>query len=594
MGKSYTLLCLTLLGFFILTFQKARGQQLIEKRISISINNEPLDKVLQKIAELGGFSFSYSPDAIDISKRVSIQASNESIREILTEIFKGKVIFKERRRYIILQKNSVQEEEAKPENFQLNGYIINKKTGERLPNASIFESVTLASAISNEYGYYKIRLPAAPSSIRLEVRKEDFIGISFPVTNRKDTYLPIALLPDTLRPIPGTSPKIIRRTDSLHHKVAVPQYQAPFYTVTENDTTYLSQYNRIRQTYKKVQNEFINAFASAKQTIHTRNIDDTLYRTFQASLLPLIGTNHQLSGNVINDYSINLIAGYSLGVNRMEVGSLINVVRGNVRGFQLAGVSNMVGNNVYGFQYANFLNLTLGTVHGFQGSNFINYAGRNLKGFQVAGAGNVVVGYLEGYQLSAGYNYAHTVRSGHQIGAVNFADSSATVPFGFFSFVKRNGYRRYEVSTDEFNYFNTSFKTGMTRFYNIFTVGFNALAARKPLATIGYGFGTGQPLGKGWAANADLTANAVFIKNQRLDEIPAGLVRLSIGIERKLGKTVAFFAGPSVNIFISDHAGLIDKEGIAIKPTPLDTQPGAAETNYGWIGFVAAVRFCNR
>ncbi len=38
-------------------------------------------------------------------------------------------------------------------------------------------------------------------------------------------------------------------------------------------------------------------------------------------------------------------------------------------------------------------------------------------------------------QFSAGYNYAHTVRHGHQIGFVNYADSTAKVPFGLFSWV---------------------------------------------------------------------------------------------------------------------------------------------------------------
>ncbi|WP_439580900.1 STN and carboxypeptidase regulatory-like domain-containing protein [Dyadobacter bucti] len=594
--KSYILLIGLLAGICV----HAHAQELLEKRITIRINNQPLDETLQKIGDLGGFSFSYSPDMIDIKGRVSVQANNQSIREILTELFKDKVTFKERRKYIILQKNNTAtQEEEKPENFNLNGYIIDNKTGLKLANASIYESVTLASTVSNQYGYYKIRLPTSKQNIRLEVRKEDYIAKSIAIPSRQDTYLQITLTPDTLKPLSGIAPRHVSRVDSLHHKVAVPQY--PVASNMPSASSALSapvaskDYEKLKGTYQKVQTQFINAFASAKQAIHTRNIEDTLHRPFQASVLPFLGTNHQLSGNIINDYSVNLIAGYSLGVRKMEVGSILNVVRGNVTGFQLAGISNIVGNNVDGFQYANFLNLTLGNFNGFQGTNLINYTGRNFRGFQVAGAGNVVVEVLEGYQLAAGYNYAHTVRSGHQIAAVNFADSSATVPFGLFSFVRRNGYRRYEFSTDEFNYFSTSFKTGVDRFYNIFTLGFNALQPDKPLGSLGYGFGTGQNLGRGWMANADLTASVVFPKDDPLENIGYGLFRFSLGIEKKLGRGLAVFAGPSLNLLSGNQSGVINAEKTKwFDPIWLGETPNVSKKSYGWVGFQLGIRFCNR
>ncbi|WP_229253716.1 STN and carboxypeptidase regulatory-like domain-containing protein [Dyadobacter sp. NIV53] len=577
------------LTFFILFSKDCFGQQLLEKRISISITNQPVDQVLQRIGNLGGFSFSYSPDAIDVKAKVSVQATSLTIREILNEIFKGKVGYKERRKYIILQKIAINQEGEAPENFNLNGYIIDKITGEKLANASIYESVTLASTISNQYGYYRIRLPTAPASLRLEIRKEDYIARSIPVSKRKDAYLPITLNPDTLKPISRLSPRTSRFADSLHQKVEIPQFTAPATALTVADTTHeviaARRNDKLKKTYQKVQSELVTAFASAKQAINTRNIPDTLHRHFQASLLPFLGTNHELSGNIVNDISVNLIAGYSLGVNMLEIGAILNVVRSNVTGFQLAGISNIVGNDVTGFQYANVLNITLGNFVGFQGSNVINYTGKNFRGFQVSSVGNVVVGALNGYQLSAVYNYANTVRSGHQIGVVNYTDSTATVPFGLFSYVRSNGYRRYEFASNEFNYFNFSFKTGVSRFYNIFSLGFNALTANKPLGTIGYGFGTAQKLGKTWMLDADVTANAVILKRQSIDNIPAGLFRFSLNIEKKFGNRFALFAGPSINLLTGDYTGLINTERTGfLKPIWINTKPNS------WIGFQAGIR----
>ncbi|MCF2517882.1 STN and carboxypeptidase regulatory-like domain-containing protein [Dyadobacter sp. CY351] len=593
------------LAWLLLLAGAATAQELLEKKISLNVINRPLDETLQKIGDLGGFSFSYSPDMIDVKGRVTIQANNLSVREILTAIFKNKVSFRERRRYIILQKVEAPKDE-KPENFNLNGYIIDNKTGRKLANASIYESATLASAVSNQYGYYKIRLPVSLSAVRLEVRKEDYIGKTISIASREDKYLQIKLNPDTLKPLSGKAARAVSMMDSLHHKVAIPQFEIVSEsnfepdTVTEQVAASRPEFNlareseKLKTTYRKVQSSFVSAFASAKQAIHTRNIQDTLYRPFQASILPFLGTNHELSGNIINDYSINLIAGYSLGVNKLEVGSLLNVVRGNVNGFQLAGVSNIVGKDVSGFQYANFLNITLGSIHGFQGTNFINYIGRNLRGFQVAGVGNVVVGSLEGYQLSAGYNYAHTVRSGHQIGFVNYADSSATTPFGIFSYVRTNGYRRYEFSTDEFNYFNTAFKTGVSSFYNIFSLGTNGFANDKPLLTLGYGFGTAQNLGKGWGINADLTANLVLFKDEPLEDVGTGLFKASIAVEKKLGRKFALFAGPSVNLLTSKHSGIMDTEkSRSLSPIWLGGRPDDSRKTYGWVGVQAGIRFCN-
>ncbi|WP_229206892.1 carboxypeptidase-like regulatory domain-containing protein [Dyadobacter crusticola] len=580
------------------------GQDLLERRITIRVNNQPLDQTLQQIGNLGGFSFSYNPDILDFKSKVTFNAANQSVREILTVLLRNKATFKERRRYIILQKKEEPEKDEEPENFDLNGYIIDNSTGRRLANASIYESATLASTVSNQYGYYKIRLPARAASIRLEVRKEDYVGKTISISPKQDTYLQIKLNPDTLRPI---SPKNLAlsksRSDSLHHKIAVPRTQYPVQmeaidtVALAGDTTSQvvgKDYERLVKTYRKVQSEFVSAFASARQAIHTRNIEDTLYRPFQASILPFMGTNHALSGNIVNDFSINLIAGYSLGVNKVEVGGLLNVVRGNVKGFQLAGVSNIVGKNVNGFQYANFLNLTLGDFYGFQGSNLINYTGGDFSGFQLAGVGNVVVGVLNGYQLSFGYNFANTVRSGHQIGTINYADSSAKVPFGLFSWVRTNGYRRYELSTDEFNYFNATFKTGVSRFYNIFTLSFNGLEPDKPLASIGYGFGTAQRLGRGWALNADLTGSILLFNGQEPDEIDTGFFRFSVSIEKKLGKKFALFAGPALSLLASDRNGVLQtSEQKGLKPAWIGPAPTSQQSVYHWAGVQAGIRFCH-
>ena len=336
--------------------------------------------------------------------------------------------------------------------------------------------------------------------------------------------------------------------------------------------------------------DFSLAFASAKQAINTRNITDTLYRPVQTSILPFMSTNRELSGNVVNDYSFNVFAGYSLGTNVLEIGGLINADRGNVKGVQLAGIANVVGHNVSGFQYATALNIVMGNVRGFQYSTLLNFTAGNFNGVQLAGVGNVLLGNLNGWQISGAYNFAKTVKKGHQLSVFNYADSSATTPIGFLSYVRKNGYRRYEISTDEFNYFNTSFKTGVSAFYNIFTVGFNGMIDNKPLGSIGFGFGTAGRIAKGWMWNIDLTANLVAMNKDFDSNTAAGLFRLNTSIERNLGNRLSIALGPSVNIITENKEGNAKDHRYSLSTIWLGGKPDETRKNYKWIGFQIAIR----
>lgn len=345
----------------------AQNPSPLETKITLRVSNERVDEVLRQIAAKGGFSFSYSPDVIAVGGRVSLNASNQSVREILNVLFDGRVLFKERRKYIILQR-APEVADNKPEAFYLNGYVIDETTGEKLPDASIYEPVTLASAVSNQYGFYKIKLPAKAEKLRLEVRKEDFNGRSVEISLRSNAYFSITLVPDTLRLAPLT--RAAMRRDSI--KIILPREptivfrqdpsrppnEIPIEVVAETPTPdSIAPIRRkekvtLAKALKNLRDGLVYALSTARQAVHVENIQDSLHRPFQASLLPFIGTNGELSGNVVNDLSVNLLAGYSLGVDMAEAGLGFNLVRGDVCCFQAAGGANVVGQGVTGVQAA--------------------------------------------------------------------------------------------------------------------------------------------------------------------------------------------------------------------------------------------------
>jgi hypothetical protein len=350
------------------------------------------------------------------------------------------------------------------------------------------------------------------------------------------------------------------------------------------------------------------------QAANMENIQDTLYRKFQFSVFPFVGTNHKLSGNVINDYSLNLYGGYSLGLRELEFGGLFNVVRGDVTGAQMAGVFNAVGgkmkflqfagiynmnrDSVDGYQFAGMVNLNGNSTSKFSGAGLLNFTLRDSRATQVAGLGNATIGkqegahvaglfnfsskdsriaqvagltnvtigdfkgaqvsgllnftlrVLEGAQVSGLLNYATRVR-GAQVGIINATDSIHGVPIGLISFVLK-GYHKIEVSTDEIFYTNVAFRTGVRQFYNILTAGAkpNTFDDEETYWTFGYGIGTAPRLSRTLSLNVDLTANQV-VYGQSIEAINM-INKLYLGLDFQIVKNLGVTFGVTLNGYITD------------------------------------------
>jgi hypothetical protein len=329
-----------------------------------------------------------------------------------------------------------------------------------------------------------------------------------------------------------------------------------------------------------------------------QNIRDTLYREFQASLLPFVGTNGHLSGNVINDYSFNLFGGYSLGTRQMEIGGFFNFDRGDVGWLQLAGFGNMVGGNVFGLQAAGFVNINGGTTHavqfaGFNNINFKEFDGAQAAGFaninlkaadgvlaagfanvangksrgvqvagflnlhvgdydgpQVAGFANIATGKIRGSQIAGFLNYGGHVR-GTQLAFINIADSLTGVPVGFLSYVN-HGYHKLELSADEAFPVNLAFRSGVRKFYNILHAGFqpeNAFGNNDNVWTFGYGLGTARKLTRWWFVNIDVTSQ--HVNKAKFTEALSSLNKVHIGFDFQLLPKLSVYAGATVNAYLT-------------------------------------------
>ncbi|OQX97549.1 MAG: hypothetical protein B6I20_12360 [Bacteroidetes bacterium 4572_117] len=143
---------------------------------------------------------------------------------------------------------------------------------------------------------------------------------------------------------------------------------------------------------------------------------------FQVSILPFLGTNRLMSGNVENNVSLNILGGYSQAINGFEIGGLLNIVRNNVKWAQIAGLSNITGGSTSGIQIAGLLNNNRKSVKGLQIAGITNIVYDTILGVQIAGMLNVLHGKMNGAQISGFANYTDKNVDGVQLGGfVNYA-----------------------------------------------------------------------------------------------------------------------------------------------------------------------------
>lgn len=349
--------------------QKARP--LLERIISIAVKNEPTKSVLDQIAVQGNFTFSYPSGLIDPNKKVTITAQKKTIREVLPLLFGDAVTYKAKGNYLILTAAKKKESPGPASVFILNGYVIDEVSGEKIPSVSIYEATGMISTITNKYGYFSIKLDDPKIQLRLKVSKQNYRDTLITITNKGNQTLAIAIKPAA--------------ETTVQDSAALASIPAMDFLVPE------------------------------ESAVNTENIKDTLYKEFQLSFLPVLGTNYKLSGNVINDYSLNILGGYSLGTNKAEFAGLFNINRGNVKYVQGAGFANAVGGNFEGVQLAGYLNMVRKTLYGIQLSGFGNLVWDTTYAIQAAGFFNFNRGISTSIQVAGFTNINLDTTKGIQV-----------------------------------------------------------------------------------------------------------------------------------------------------------------------------------
>jgi hypothetical protein len=354
--------------------KSALAIEVLERKIAVNFNQILLKDALIEVAEKGHFEWSYNANIIDGNKKITLKATDWTVRETLLVLLGEEYQLKANGNYLIIKK-------VKKKSKELSGYIKDPKTGKRVEGVTIFDKKTLRATTTDSNGYYS-----------LKVKKNAEIVVS--KLNFKDTILLVS--PQT--------PRFVK----------LDLEEIPITTNEPNPDFELRM-----QRMGFALNRFFNA---SLDKWHLLNVRDSLERTWQMSLVPLVGTNHTLSSKVVNDFSVNIIAGHSRGVEKFEVAGLGNFTSKYTKGAQFAGFFNLNNGVNHGLQVAGAYNHAV-ILSGMQLAGFVNYnKNSNFGKGQVAGAINYSENGKIGFQIAGFINKVDSIQVLQMAGLINSAD----------------------------------------------------------------------------------------------------------------------------------------------------------------------------
>lgn len=278
--------------------------------------------------------------------------------------------------------------------------------------------------------------------------------------------------------------------------------------------------------------------------------------------LPFLGTSTFVGVGVSRRLSLNILGGYTAGLDGLELGGLVNIDAEFTCGVQMAGLAN----------------LTFGPVQGAQLAGILDVGGR-LDGVQ-AGLVNLVTGDVVGAQVGL-VNLAGGRVRGAQIGLVNVS-STSTFSLGLIN-IFRDGRLELDAWGQESGLLMAGIKHGSGRFHNIYGVGVLPFGARARFSAA-MGLGVHFPLTDRLFLDLDALDYALFDASSIAATLNIAQARVVLGA--RLMRKLAVYGGPSYNVATSWNGDVP-----ALSPYGATfTNRGGGTATQGWPGITLGLQ----
>lgn len=131
------------------------------KKITLNVEYESLSEVFKQIWQQTQYTFVYSTKELDDSEKVSIQASDLSVDEILDVLLTERDLkYKVVDQTVVITKNKQQASQQQP-NRIIKGQVLDSKTKEPLPGANILDKYGRKGTVTDIDGNFSIEVPAS-------------------------------------------------------------------------------------------------------------------------------------------------------------------------------------------------------------------------------------------------------------------------------------------------------------------------------------------------------------------------------------------------------------------------------------------------
>ncbi|TGD79681.1 DUF4974 domain-containing protein [Hymenobacter wooponensis] len=565
------------------SFAQVRTGSVMERKVTVTFNQAPLESVLRTLHRQYGVRISYSNTALNLRQPVTLSVQNQPLRAVLDQLLRDKNIGYE----LVGDQIVLHPAPAKPRSAP--------KPTTGVPTIS-------KAATDRAAGNEPATPTARPNKAAASQNKQ-------PATAQKPTAAPTTA---TTHPKP-TDPKAPAANDAppatpISKPAAGPQVDSA-------------------ATVKAAQLQ--DSVATAVEAPADNR--PTYTKKAQVSFFGPLGSNGLRSGQTVNTLSLNVLGGYATGVEGFEAAGLINVDRDTVSGVQVAGLANVVGRHLNGFQGAGLLNVLGGEGKGWQAAGLSNIATRPIAGVQTAGlfnyagpakapvtglateaaaptsaspktlqaAGlfNLSLHEVHGTQVAGLLNAAGTVHGLQLAGLVNIADSVDGVSIAPFNLV-RHGYHRFEVTNSETWPVGASLKLGgSAAFYTFFAGAYDGFGSGQRRWALGYGVGT-EVLAR-HRISVNLDAVSLHVNEEQQGWTPDlnlhNQLRLLVGIAPlRAGGHLRIVGGPTVSVLVTQRFDTAEQRVYSNLSSgrKLWLDEGSSRTRVlGWVGYSVGLRF---
>jgi len=231
---------LVLMSLVLIITINVSAQNILNKNIDIEVSRQRLDNVLEILSNKGNFYFSYNSSIINRDSLVTISAKNKTIKEVLDMLLGNRYEYRESGNYIILRRAPIRltlvtsQAISEENNYYVSGYVMDEQTGEKIPDASIYEKQRLALASTNEAGYFKLKLKSRYKTAALTVSKQFYEDTTVVIQTGYNQQVSITIVPIEISGQTVTvTPETLYAPDSIVVEVQKPIVQDGYILISK-------------------------------------------------------------------------------------------------------------------------------------------------------------------------------------------------------------------------------------------------------------------------------------------------------------------------------------------------------------------------